>query len=64
MLKSEKDNWEKRKRVLKAIRGVNKSSKKLSNARGSREMVQNNPKINLITYPYYEIKRRLQNRLR
>ena len=45
-------------KLIKAIRSLTKSEKKLIKARALRIWVENNPKINLITYLYYRIKER------
>ena len=45
-------------KLIKAIRSLTKSEEKLIKARALRIWIENNPKINLITYPYYRIKER------
>jgi len=45
-------------RLIKALRDLTKSEKKLLKARALRFWIRDNPKINLFTYLYYRIKDR------
>lgn len=49
-------NW-KQKRILEFIEEVEKAQKKLAKARAERIWIENNPQINIVTYPFYKIKR-------
>ncbi len=47
----------KQKRLTKALKGLNKSRRRLDKAKSKRRWIEKNPKINIITYPYYKFKR-------
>ena len=48
---------QKNKRIIKSIRKLEKSSRKLAKAKSERIWIENNPHIHILNYPYYKLKR-------
>jgi len=47
----------KKKRLIKSRKSLEKTEKKLIKAREERIWIENNPHIHLFNYPFYKIKR-------
>ena len=47
----------KQRRLKKSFKRLNKATKKLKKAREERIWIEQNPKINVVNYPYFKSKR-------